>query len=49
MYAPDHSTIARFHSIHFSLVSKNLFAQFTNFLVDNKEISKDTLFIDGTK
>ncbi|WP_158540664.1 hypothetical protein [Romboutsia weinsteinii] len=24
-------------------------AQFTNFLGDNNEISKDTLFIDGTK
>ncbi|HHI5798091.1 TPA: transposase, partial [Clostridioides difficile] len=47
--APDHSTIARFRSIHFSQVSKNLLAQFTNFLGDNKEISKDALFIDGTK
>ncbi|PBI21314.1 transposase [Clostridioides difficile] len=47
--APDHSTIARFRSIYFSQVSKNLIAQFTNFIGYNKEISKDTLLIDGTK
>ncbi|NJJ37496.1 IS1182 family transposase [Clostridioides difficile] len=46
---PDHSTIARFRSIHFSPISKTLIAQFTNFLGDSKEISMDTLFIDGTK
>ncbi len=47
--APDHSTIARFRSIHFAPISESLMAQFTNFLGDNDEISKDTLFIDGTK
>lgn len=47
--APDHSTIARFRSIHFSQVSKDIIAQFTNYLGDNSEISKDTLFIDGSK
>lgn len=26
-----------------------MIAQFTNFLGDNNEISKDTIFIDGTK
>lgn len=47
--APDHSTIARFRSIHFSQVSKDIISQFTNFLGDNSVISKDTLFIDGSK
>lgn len=47
--APDHSTIARFRSIHFAQVSEDIMAQFTNYLSDNNEISKDTLFIDGTK
>lgn len=46
---PDHSTIARFKSIHFAQVSEDILAQFTNYLGDNNEISKDTLFIDGTK
>ena len=47
--APDHSTIARFRSIHFSPVCLDLMSQFTNFLADIKEISAQTLFIDGTK
>lgn len=47
--AADHSTIARFRSIHFSQVSKDIIAQFKNYLGDNSEISKDTLFIDGSK
>uniref|UniRef100_UPI0038CD1723 transposase n=1 Tax=Paraclostridium benzoelyticum TaxID=1629550 RepID=UPI0038CD1723 len=47
--APDHSTIARFRSIHFAQVSKDVMAQFTKYLGDKGEISKDTLFIDGTK
>lgn len=47
--APDHSTIARFRSIHFAQVSKDIMAQFTNYFGDINEISKDTLFIDGTK
>lgn len=46
---PDHSTIARFKSIHFAQVSEEILAQFTNYLGDTNEISKDTLFIDGTK
>ncbi|HBF2788047.1 TPA: transposase [Clostridioides difficile] len=47
--APEYSTIARFRSIHFLQVSKNLLAQFANFIGNNKEISKDALFIDGAK
>ena len=46
---PDHSTIARFKSEHFAKVSEEMLAQFTNYLGDTNEISKDTLFIDGTK
>ena len=46
---PDHSTIARFKSIHFAQVSEEILAQFTSYLGDTNEISKDTLFIDGTK
>ena len=47
--APDHSTIARFRSLHFAPVCESLMAQFTNFLGDKNEISKENLFIDGTK
>lgn len=47
--APDHSTIARFRSNHFALVSESIMAQFTNFLGSENEISKENLFIDGTK
>ena len=39
--APDHSTIARFRSIHFAPVCESLMAQFTNFLGDKNEISKE--------
>lgn len=47
--APDHSTIARFRSIHFGQVSEYLMAQFSNYLGDRKDISKENIFIDGTK
>ena len=47
--SPDHSTIARFRSIHFAQVSEYIMAELTNYLGDINEISKDTLFIDGTK
>ncbi|WP_434797079.1 IS1182 family transposase [Terrisporobacter vanillatitrophus] len=47
--APDHSTIARFRSIHFAPVSEELLAQLANMLADKNEISKETIFIDGTK
>ena len=46
---PDHSTIARFRSIHLSQVSEEIFSKLVNILVDKNEISKETLFIDGTK
>lgn len=47
--APDHSTIARFKSLHFSLVSKQIMALFTNTLHELREISGEIIFIDGTK
>ncbi len=47
--APDYSTIARFRSIHFAEVSEKLMAQFTYLLGEHGEISKENIFIDGTK
>ncbi len=47
--APDYSTIARFRSIHFADVSEKLMAQFTCLLGEHGEISKENIFIDGTK
>lgn len=46
---PDHTTIARFKSLHFSLVAKTIMATFTNYLYELGEISGETIFIDGTK
>lgn len=46
---PDHTTIARFKSLHFSLVTKTIMAKFTNCLYELGEISGDAIFIDGTK
>lgn len=47
--APDHSTIARFRSIHLAEVPQCVFSNLINILGDKDEISKETLFIDGTK
>lgn len=47
--APDHTTIARFKTLHFALVSKHILAQFTASLWSLGEISGDQIFIDGTK
>ena len=49
MDAPDHSTFARFRSIHFAPCAKRIFSEMTNFLYDLGEISGDAIFIDGTK
>lgn len=46
---PDHTTIARFKSLHFSMVAKEIFAKMTDILFDLKEISGKSIFIDGTK
>ncbi len=49
MKAPDHSTFARFRSIHFAPCSKRILAEMSNALFDLGEISGKTIFIDGTK
>ena len=47
--APDHATIARFISMHFSSVSESILSKMTHLLKDCGEISCDAIFIDGTK
>lgn len=47
--APDHATIARFLSAHFSQCSKKTLAEVTEVLLDIGEISGVQVFIDGTK
>jgi transposase len=47
--APDHTTISRFKSLHFSPVSKTIMATCTNYLYELGEISGEAIFIDGTK
>lgn len=47
--APDHATIARFLSAHFSQCSKKTLAEVTEVLLDIGEISGVQIFIDGTK
>ena len=47
--APDHATIARFISLHFSECSKKILAQMSELLYAMGEISGKTIFIDGTK
>ena len=49
MPAPDHATIARFISLHFSCCSKELLAQMSDQLYALGEITGKTIFIDGTK
>ena len=49
MPAPDHATIARFISLHFSVCAKALLAQMSDLLYLLGEISGKTIFIDGTK
>ncbi|SQC01355.1 transposase [Clostridium tetanomorphum] len=46
---PDHSTFARFRSIHFAQCSETIMAEMTNFLYETGEILGDAIFIDGTK
>ena len=47
--APDHATIARFMSLHFSACSRSYLAEVTSLLYELGEISGKTVFIDGTK
>ena len=49
MPAPDHSTIARFISIHLSHCAKRIMAQVGTILLELGEISGKNIFIDGTK
>ena len=49
MPAPDHATIARFRSLHFSECSTDYLAQMSQWLYLNGEISGHDIFIDGTK
>ena len=46
---PDHSTFARFRSLHFAPCAKRLLAEVTKFLYKIGEISGKSIFIDGTK
>ncbi|MPQ45128.1 IS1182 family transposase [Clostridium tarantellae] len=46
---PDHSTFARFRTLHFAPCAEKILAEMTNFLHEISEISGETIFIDGTK
>ena len=46
---PDHSTFARFRSLHFAPCSEKILAEVSNFLYKIGEISGESIFIDGTK
>ena len=47
--APDHSTLARFISLHLSQCSTSVMSQVGTILLDLGEISGENIFIDGTK
>ena len=47
--APDHSTIARFRTGFLAGACEDLFYQMVRRLADMDELSKETVFIDGTK
>lgn len=46
---PDHSTIARFRSLHFAECAQNILSQMSELLYEIGEVSGDPIFIDGTK
>ena len=46
---PDHSTIARFISMHLSQCSKQIMSQVGTILLELGEISGENIFVDGTK
>lgn len=46
---PDHSTIARFRSLHFAPCAERIMAEVSQFLYQMGELSGETIFIDGTK
>ena len=47
--APDHSTIARFRTGYLETACEDLFYQMVKRLAEAGELSKETVFIDGTK
>ena len=47
--APDHSTFARFRSLHFAPCATRILSEVSNFLYKIGEISGEAIFIDGTK
>ncbi len=47
--APDHSTVARFISLHLSQCAKSIMAQVGTIILELGEISGENIFIDGTK
>jgi transposase len=47
--APDHATIARFRTLHFTSCSKQMLAHMSDILYELGEISGKDIFIDGTK
>ena len=47
--APDHSTIARCRTGFASEAIEDLYYQLVRKLADMEELSKETVFIDGTK
>ncbi len=47
--APDHTTIARFRTGFLAEACEDLFYQVVRNLAKNDELSKETIFIDGTK
>ena len=47
--APDHSTIARFRSLHFAPCAEQIMSEMSQFLYHLGELSGETIFIDGTK
>ena len=46
---PDHSTFARFRSLHFAPCATRILSEASNFLYKIGEISGEAIFIDGTK
>ena len=46
---PDHSTIARFRSLHFAPCAERIMAEVSQFLYQMGELSGEAIFIDGTK
>lgn len=45
----DHSTLARFRSLHFAPCTICILSEASNFLYDIDEFSGEAIFIDGTK